>query len=343
MMWKTVLLVSGLPLKKDTSFKRQLELLGRFSIKRGIEPVLLGPDTDIEARIHQKSADAALLLGYHDQFPFLNRRVGIPLWLWAQLSGPVDPVQFGDAVVIPLTPVTEKYFRDSGVKRIGPVIPHGVESKLYLPFSETKKKQVRKQYGIEDEFVIGTVAANTKRKKLDRIIESYSRFASQVRHSLLFIKTDRARGMDGTDLAALTGRYGVRGKVMIIEDNFDEIRMVEVYNLMDIYLTLSEWEGFCIPVIEAMACGIPVCTHPVQGPGELVSYDDLMVQGSEQVWDGKTKLLLADPKEASKVLLYSYNNRRRLDELGRLGREAVKRKYDITVVAEMWERLIRKV
>jgi len=65
------------------------------------------------------------------------------------------------------------------------------------------------------------------------------------------------------------------------------------------------------------------------------------VPGSEEVFDGETKILLADPANASKVLLYAYKNSSRLGELRALGRGEVERHYDIRVVAEMWEKLIR--
>ena len=337
----TILLISGLPLDRDTSFKRQLVLLGRFLRRLGFESFLIGPSPDIGRIVKEKKPAAAILLGYHDQFSFLRDDIDIPVLLWAQLSRPVDPRKFGNATVVPLTPATGRFLKSSGVERVGPVIPHGVDTDIYRLFVAEEKKSMRKRYGIGDGFVIGAVAANTKRKKLDRIIEAFSLFATHGGDGTLLIKTDRTKGLNGTDLYDLSERHGVQKKVLIMEETFGEQRMAEVYNLMDLYITLSEWEGFCIPVIEAMACGVPVATHRVQGPGEIVPYEDLMVSGSDEVFDGKTRLLLADPATASKVLFYAYHNRDRLSELGALGRQVVERLYDIRVVAETWEKLIR--
>jgi len=46
-----------------------------------------------------------------------------------------------------------------------------------------------------------------------------------------------------------------------------------------VYMNLSEWEGFGIPVIEAMSCGLPVLTHGLQGPGEIVPYTETLAAG----------------------------------------------------------------
>jgi glycosyltransferase involved in cell wall biosynthesis len=335
----SVLLISGLPLRKNSSFKRQLELLGKFFRKRNIQTTLIGPETDINGVVKKKSIKAALLLGYPDQFPFLKEDddIGIPLYLWAQLSKPVDSEEIGNVIPIPLTPRTDEFLKESGVDGIGPIVPHGVDTDTFYPFSGEKKKALRKEYGFGDCFVVGTVGANTARKRLEKVIEAFSHFGSEITDSILLIKTDRKKGIEGTDLEEIAKRHEVSDKVKIVEGEFDEPEMAEVYNLIDVYITLSEWEGFCIPVIEAMACGVPVITHEVQGPGEIVPYRDLIVPRSRKIYDGKTLLLHADPQEAARVILKAYEARSLLTRLGESGREFTVREYDIRVVAEKWE------
>jgi glycosyltransferase involved in cell wall biosynthesis len=339
----SILLVSGLPLAKSSSFKRQLELLGRFFGKRNIQTTLIGPETNINGVVKNKSINAALLLGYPDQFPFLKREkdMRIPVYLWAQLSKPVDSTAIGSVIPIPLTPITKEFLEESGVDEIGPIIPHGVDTEIFYPFSRQKRETLKKRYGFEGCFVVGTVGANTTRKRLEKVIEAFSYFSAEITDSILFIKTDRKKDIEGTDLGEIAQKSGVSGKVEIVEGEFDEPKMAEVYNLMDVYITLSEWEGFCIPVIEAMACGVPVITHEVQGPGEIVPYRDLIVPGSRRIYDGKTLLLHSDPIEASRVIKKAYESRSLLTQLGELGRKEVKNRYDIRVVAKKWEELFQ--
>ena len=339
-MAPTVLLANGLPLHRETSFKRQLELLGKFLSEGGPDVLLIGPDIK-EATQAKGRVCGAILLGYHDQFGFLHDDTGYPLLLWTQLSRPVDPGVFLKALAVPLTPMTEKFLTDSMVERIGPVIPHGVDTSVYLPFPPETRNTIRKRYGIGNGFVVGTVAANTRRKRLDLVIEAFARFFHREGEGILLIKTDRRVGIDGTDLRMLAAAHGIRHKVRILEGSFDERRMAEVYNSMDLYLTLSEWEGFCIPVIEAMACGLPIVTHRVQGPGEIVPYDDLVVTGSKESFENGTKLLTADPQAAAEVLIYAYRNRKILLRLGMDARAEVIKGYDIRVVVDLWRELIK--
>ena len=337
----TVILASGLPLHRETSFKRQLQLLGRALSAAGTEVFLTGPDLYESARARD-GVSSAILLGYHDQFDFLNDDTGFPLLLWAQLSRPVDTGAFGKAVPVPITPVSKMFLKESKVGRIGPVIPHGIDTTVFSPFSHEERNTVRKRFGFGKEFVVGAVAANTRRKRLDLVIEAFARFHRRFGDAVLLIKTDRMVGLDGTDLRTLAEAQGVRHEVKILEGSFDEGRMAAVYNSMDLYLTLSEWEGFCIPVIEAMACGVPVVTHRVQGPGEIVPYDDLLVPGSEESYEEGTKLATADPDAAAEVLLRAYESGT-LKNLGADGREVAVERYDIRKVVLQWIALIRNV
>jgi glycosyltransferase involved in cell wall biosynthesis len=338
----TVLLASGNPLQKETSFRRQLELLGRALAEGGTKVLLTGPDLK-EATQTGGRICGAILLGYHDQFGFLHDHTEYPLFFWAQLSRRVDPNAFGNTLAVPLTPATKRFLEESKIEGIGPVIPHGVDVTVYVPFAYGEKTAVRKMYGIGNGFVVGTVAANTRRKRLDLVIEAFARFHDHAQDTELLIKTDRRVGLDGTDLGAIAAAHGVLRQVKILEGSFDELRMAGIYNCMDLYLTLSEWEGFCIPVIEAMACGLPVATHRVQGPGELVPYGDLTVSGSSESFEGGAKLLTADPRAAAEAMLSAYGNRKLLQRLSMDGRAAVIKGYDIRVVADIWRGLLKAV
>ncbi len=348
-----VLLISGLPLEKKTSFSCQFNFLSLFLKKKGIESVIAGPSTNgkslnlkyINDLIKKLNAKASILLGYPDQFPFLTdkEKSGIPVLLWAQFSKPPEAEALGNAIPVPLTEKTKTFLMKSGVSNIGPVIPHGVDTEVFHQRSDREREQIRKEYGLQDRFVVGTVAANTRRKGFDRIIESFSIFAKKREEALLLIKTDRVLSMDGADLKSLSERSGVYKRTKILDGDFDERKLSQIYAIMDVYLNLSEWEGFCIPVIEAMACGIPIITHPVQGPVEIVPYQDLLISKGTTVQEGETILLLADPDKTASILLKASNNHSLLRKLGKLGIKEVEKRYDIRIVADQWERLIRSI
>ena len=104
----------------------------------------------------------------------------------------------------------------------------------------------------------------------------------------------------------------------------------------------AEWEGFCIPIIEAMACGLPVVTHPVQGPGELVPYPDLLVPGSRTIKDGEVMLMEANPRSFADAAVNFANNPTLSRRAAAAGRMAAVNRFDIRIVARQWSRLLFK-
>ena len=154
---RTVLLISGLELEKNTSFSRQLGLLAATLEEKGIMTLLAGPLSsnekdqsppvlkdnfgrsynDISVLIRKTDAMAAVLLGYPDQFPFVNgfsstvsdnsteghRCPDIPFFLWSQFSKPPAERSLDFLIPVPLTETTRSFIISSGYKNPGPVRP----------------------------------------------------------------------------------------------------------------------------------------------------------------------------------------------------------------------------
>lgn len=337
---KTVLLVSGLPLAAATSFSRQLELLGRELQRLGWR-VEICDAIGAEGRLHPGSHCKAILLGYPEQFPFLSKQPGGAkkrLFLWCQLSRPAHRADFDGVVPVPLTEMT-RLFLPSGMKA-GPTIPHGVDTSLFAPQPAADVLSLRHELHAEGAFVVGTVGANSPRKRFDRIIESFALFSEIAPEAALLIKTDRRVSPEGFDLSRRASAAGVEPRVRVLAEDLPPRDMARLYGIMDVYLNLSEWEGFCIPVVEAMACQVPVVTHRIQGPGEILPYGELRVPDSQEAWEGGVRLRFADPALAASVLGSAYRDRGLLVILGALGRKEALERFDIRRVARQWDEFL---
>jgi glycosyltransferase involved in cell wall biosynthesis len=286
-----------------------------------------------------------VLLGYPDQFVFLKGEpaCGSRLarcYLWAQFSRPPRSGVPAGLTAVPLTERTAEHLRRAQCRRIAAVIPHGVETWRFRPLGQMARRRLRARWGLGEAFVIGAVGAHTARKRLDLVLSAFALFARDRPGSLLLVKTDRVRSPEGTDLAALARQLGIAAQVRLLTGELRGATMAGLYNCFDLLLSLSEWEGFGIPVIEAMSCGVPVVTHPGQGPGEIIPYQELFVSGSLCREEEGSVLLEAQPEAAAAVLgraAASPQLRLRLAEEGR--REAL-RSFDIDAVALRWLKLI---
>jgi glycosyltransferase involved in cell wall biosynthesis len=287
--------------------------------------------------LSRSAAQALIALGYPDQFPFLHGFPrATPCYLWSQFSRPPKGVLPRSPTYIPLTERTAAHLRAAGCSRLGPVIPHGVNAGLFAP-------QGKPVPGRTHTFVVGTVANNSRRKRLDLIIRSFALFSRERPHSRPLIRTNRPVSLDGLDLPALITRENLEDRVEIILAELTDSQMAQLYNRMDLYLNLSEWEGFCIPVIEAMACAVPVVSPPIQGPGEILPYPDTLVPDCLIREEDGTLLCEADPPAVNTVLSTLADDGELRRRLGREGREAVLSRYDIRRVAAQWEDVLQRI
>jgi len=178
------------------------------------------------------------------------------------------------------------------------------------------------------------------------MFEAFALFEKRSRgseHLRFVVKTDRVKSLDGRDLSELAHRFGIAEQVVIVDEDLSESELVALFGCFNAYLNLSEWEGFCIPVIEAMACGVPVVSHDVQGPGELLPYAELMVPGSIRNTEEGILLLDASPDQAARVLERVHRDKKLGTRLSEIGRKTCVELYDIRRVAESWLELLSEL
>jgi len=75
---------------------------------------------------------------------------------------------------------------------------------------------------------------------------------------------------------AAVGRLGLAGRVRFL-DFFDDAQLPALYNLARAFVYPSLYEGFGLPALEALACGVPVVTAAVASLPEVVGDAALLV------------------------------------------------------------------
>lgn len=258
------------------------------------------------------------------------------------------------------TPVAMARFGQKQVKDYHNIdaehIPHGTEPDRYFKLNENKRIELRNKWGLNDKFVVGCVARNQGRKMLDREIKAFKLVAEKVPNAHLFLHMDPNDGASPYDLMDLVRRYNLENRVTFTKMNamraFDWKDMNEIYNVMDIFFMSTSGEGFGIPIIEAMACEIPVvCTsytttaelveHQEAGYGvKLVgtdevdlfeynskAYDDFKINGT-LTGNWQVERGLMDVHDAAKKIIDLYNNPYNRQRMGQKGRQAVLKYYD---------------
>jgi glycosyltransferase involved in cell wall biosynthesis len=128
------------------------------------------------------------------------------------------------------------------------VIPIGID---LTRFSPGRDEKVRAASGIGDRFLLLYVGRLAGVKRVDNLIRAMA--AMKGRPVALLVAGD---GPERERLEALAGELGVKDAVKFA-GRVPDAELPGYYRACDAWVTASEHEGFCVPVVEAMACGKP--------------------------------------------------------------------------------------
>ncbi|MCP4672185.1 MAG: glycosyltransferase [Desulfobacula sp.] len=141
------------------------------------------------------------------------------------------------------------------------VIINGVDTDKFD--YRTKPDDLKQKLGIDGKIVFGTVSRLDPIKQIDILIRAISSIKNQNCCVLV-----AGAGKERKNLEILAERYGVSREILFLGaiDRVDRI-----YNLMDVFLLISENEGISNTILEAMASGLPIIATRVGGNPELVN------------------------------------------------------------------------
>jgi glycosyltransferase involved in cell wall biosynthesis len=122
--------------------------------------------------------------------------------------------------------------------------------------------------------------------------------------------------------------------------------MPELYRMFDAYVSLSGGEGFCIPLVEAMATGLPLVYTDYSGQAEVGAYGGLPVRYHElQPNTGvPVNRAIADVAHAvTQVMRLIRNDGNIYHDLSQKGIKAAREVFNWDVIALQWNKVIEEV
>lgn len=147
--------------------------------------------------------------------------------------------------------------------------------------------------GVADEpFLVGMVAMNKDpgdRKGFNEAFAAFGAFHRRHPDSVLYVHSDWKGMGTSFDLKELATACGIPAHAIKFPDTyayqtgFSGEMMACIYTALDVLLAPSHGEGFCVPLVEAQACGTPVIVTDFSAQPELVGAG-VKVLG-QQLWD----------------------------------------------------------
>lgn len=177
----------------------------------------------------------------------------------------------------------------------------GYDDRIFRIIKDTGEiEKIQRKYKISGNYIIyiGTVQP---RKNLLRLISSIKKIDDI---KLVVVGKIRGKGKQGwmnEEILEEPKKLGIEEKII-----FTDFVPVEELPLLitgsKAFILPSLWEGFGIPILEAMACGVPVITSNVSSLPEVVGDAGLLVNPeSETQIEQAIRLLVTDKKLHDKL------------------------------------------
>ncbi|MEN6510744.1 MAG: glycosyltransferase [Chloroherpetonaceae bacterium] len=136
------------------------------------------------------------------------------------------------------------------------VVPNGIDPKLFTPNGNTYPLKTNKK--LKFLYVGGTIY----RKGIDILLQSYIKAFSNDDDVCLIIKDIGGdtfyKGQTAEELIRDIQRNSHSPEIIYIKDYLSEQEMALLYRSCDVFVSPYRGEGFSLPTLEAMACGLPV-------------------------------------------------------------------------------------
>lgn len=155
-----------------------------------------------------------------------------------------------------------------------PVICPG-KSCLFRPLEQKQlRAHVDEKYGIRFPYFLFS-GRRERRKNVVKTLEAFALFkrSNRTGHRLVFTGS---RGWDFSEAEETIKRLGLREWIVDLGNTaLDELPYL--YGAADAVSYVSLWEGFGMPIVEAMACGTPVITSNLSAMPETAGDSALLV------------------------------------------------------------------
>jgi glycosyltransferase involved in cell wall biosynthesis len=168
--------------------------------------------------------------------------------------------------------ITPSHWSKTGFIRSGAnpdrtiVIPCGIDPNIYKPLTKSEREALRKQLGW-DGFVFLNIGAGSPNKGIDLLLKAFAVVVESYPEARLVLKGEESiyesDSLIAQNIDELTFDQAekVLPRMAYIGETLPFAKMAQLYQAADAYVSLYLAEGFNLPALEAIACGLPlICT-----------------------------------------------------------------------------------
>lgn len=188
---------------------------------------------------------------------------------------------------------------------------------FYPSRDETRFAAVRVKYGLPDAPYFLCLNTLEPRKNLERVIRAFAGLASQERIKDAYLVLAGARGWSYQEIFRTIERSGVVKDRILVTGYVANEDLAALYSGALAFVYPSLYEGFGLPPLEAMQCGLPVIASNTSALPEVVGdagimvnpYDeDALCQAMFEIYNDSTLRKFLAAKGLARAKHFSWDN-----------------------------------
>src|SRR5690349_12223738 len=161
--------------------------------------------------------------------------------------------------------------------------------------SDARRQEVLGTLGLAKPYLMYTGGIEP-RKNVEGLIRAFALLAPRMRASHQLAIVCSAGDADRKRLQALARDAGLAGDALVLTGYVDDDTLVDLYRCAHLFVFPSRYEGFGLPVLEAMACGTPTIAADSSSLPEIVARSDALfpVGDDRSIADAMARALADD-------------------------------------------------
>ena len=119
-----------------------------------------------------------------------------------------------------------------------------------------KKLKLLKKSGIEKPFLMFTGSFDIRKNHV-RLVKAFAKLAPALRDQYQLLIVGKGEDKQISRLKSLAQKHGLHEKDLVFVGHVTDADLVALYNLCTLFVFPTLSEGFGLPALEAMSCGVP--------------------------------------------------------------------------------------
>ena len=134
---------------------------------------------------------------------------------------------------------------------------------------------LRRKSGIDRQFLMFTGSFDI-RKNHDRLVTAFAKVPTALRHKYQLVIVGKGDDRQISRLREIGLKHGLNERDLVFVGHVTDTDLVELYNLCSLFVFPSLREGFGLPVLEAMSCGVPTIGSDRTSIPEVIGRSDAL-------------------------------------------------------------------